>query len=574
MRNFYLSALMLIVALTFLQRHAQAQQGTPNAEQVQTKNKELREKAFAVLESLAGQLNTLQSAENRARIGANIAESLWRRDEPRARALFLQVQDEIKANLTIPDFENRDEIQRFLVFLKLRSDTLERITKYDAEMAYTFFEATPVDFDKAPHYIFENERSIDIRLSHKLAAKNPEVAVRLARKSLERGYSGQLLNVLGRLSGRHKEQALILYKDMVEKIRRSNLMDSSWEERQFIASLARNFRPPQIDELAYREFAGVIISTAAANGCETKSEHDEGTEFCYWTASVLTSFEKIDGRVARLKRWRPEFEEPEEPPPMSQGRMEFIQLLEEGAADDFLELAGKYPDLAPEILQQAMDRARREGDLDLMRKIAADSIVSPEMRESLNEQVRLAERVETFGEEQWAAVQAELNGTPQLQKRIWILAGAAYSAGGNNRKMALKLLTQASQIIETMNPGKEQTENQIQLAMLYCLEKDDRGFAIMESLVPKLNSLVEAAVKLDGYDTSYVRDGEWNMSAGGSLGELLTRLSQGSQLFAWCDFDRAMSLAAQFDRAEIRMMAQLKLAQSILAGPHKRPLIH
>jgi hypothetical protein len=91
--------------------------------------------------------------------------------------------------------------------------------------------------------------------------------------------------------------------------------------------------------------------------------------------------------------------------------------------------------------------------------------------------------------------------------------------------------------------------------------------------LPKLNSLVDAAVKLDGYDTSYLRDGEWNMSANGSIGELLTMLSENAQIFAWSDFDRAMSLTGQFDRAEIRMMAQLKLAQGILAGPYKRRFI-
>jgi hypothetical protein len=40
-----------------------------------------------------------------------------------------------------------------------------------------------------------------------------------------------------------------------------------------------------------------------------------------------------------------------------------------------------------------------------------------------------------------------------------------------------------------------------------------------------------------------------------------------------CDFDRAVSLAAQFDRQELRMMAQLKLAQGILAGPKARMLL-
>ena len=89
----------------------------------------------------------------------------------------------------------------------------------------------------------------------------------------------------------------------------------------------------------------------------------------------------------------------------------------------------------------------------------------------------------------------------------------------------------------------------------------------MESLVPKLNELVDIAVKLDGYDTSYLRDGEWNMSANGSLGEILTRLSERADVFAWSDFDRAVGLASQFERPEIRLMAHLKLAQGILAGP-------
>lgn len=121
-----------------------------------------------------------------------------------------------------------------------------------------------------------------------------------------------------------------------------------------------------------------------------------------------------------------------------------------------------------------------------------------------------------------------------------------------------------------MKPGREQVDAQITLAMFYCSQKNDRGFAIMESLMPKLNELVDAAVKLDGYETRYVRDGEWNMSANGTVGTILTDLSLYAAYFAWCDFDRAVNLAAQFDRTEIRLMAQVKLAQAILTGPPQR----
>jgi hypothetical protein len=121
-----------------------------------------------------------------------------------------------------------------------------------------------------------------------------------------------------------------------------------------------------------------------------------------------------------------------------------------------------------------------------------------------------------------------------------------------------------------MRPGREQIEAQMTLATVYCWEKSDRGFEIMETIMPKINELVAAASKLDGYDNRYLRDGEWNMGGAGSVGSLLTGLSQNAVYFAWCDFDRALSVNAQLERPELRLMGQLKLAQSVLAGPPKR----
>ena len=136
----------------------------------------------------------------------------------------------------------------------------------------------------------------------------------------------------------------------------------------------------------------------------------------------------------------------------------------------------------------------------------------------------------------------------------------------------MKLLNDASVLAETLKPGKEQTEVQIGLAGGYCQENSDRGLAIMESLMPKLNELVSAAAKLDGYDHNNLRYGEWNMSGAGSVGSLLTQLAEHAPYFAWCDFDRAVNLANQFERQELRIMARLKLAQGILAGRPRRTM--
>jgi len=254
----------------------------------------------------------------------------------------------------------------------------------------------------------------------------------------------------------------------------------------------------------------------------------------------------------------------------TEGETELDTAVEEGSIDGVLALAAKYPELAVAAYWHALRIAKANGDLDRMRKIAEDFKGNPEGREEMLNEVARTQRMLTFDDQQLMELQKQLNEAPRLEERVMLLVNAAYRAGASNRKMALQLVNRAEQVVETMTPGKEQSVDQIGVAIMYSIEKDERGFTIMESLVPKLNSLIDAAVKLDGYDTSYIRDGEWNMSAGGSLGELLTQLSDAAQFFAWNDFERAMNLSAQFERSEIRMMAQLKLAQGILAGPHKR----
>jgi len=52
----------------------------------------------------------------------------------------------------------------------------------------------------------------------------------------------------------------------------------------------------------------------------------------------------------------------------------------------------------------------------------------------------------------------------------------------------------------------------------------------------------------------------------------LTGLAQNAVYFGLYDFDRAIALSLQFERREIRMMAQLKLAQGVLEGSPKKSL--
>jgi hypothetical protein len=394
------------------------------------------------------------------------------------------------------------------------------------------------------------------------------VALKLGRQSLARGFSNDLLPLLMQLNRKNKDLALTFYKEIVAKLRNADF--ANWQVLVFAQSLAYRFKPSD-DEEAFRELMNLFITSALANGCGKKtSEPNERISFCYQIGSLVPEMLKVDRvRASQLAQWAPEAEQIESQQ-SSEGLDELRELTRDGTVNEILQLASKYPQIAVESYWQAVVKAEMSGDFEQARKIATQYVDDPEVRRMMLARIDRDQKAITINDERLTEIQRELSKISNPQEKLRLLVSVASRMALNDRNVALKLLNQASGIVETMKPGREQTYAQIGLAMNYCLTKSDRGFVIMESLVPKLNELVSAAMKLDNYDNRYVRDGEWSMTGEGGLGSLLTNLARDSSYFAWCDFDRAVSLAAQFERPEIRMMAQLKLAQAILAGRPSR----
>ncbi|HSE17184.1 MAG TPA: hypothetical protein VLB46_09020 [Pyrinomonadaceae bacterium] len=534
----------------------------------QTADAARREKAIELLESLATQLSNLQSAENRARIGANIADALWKHDEKRARALFISIEDDINWGLNhreINDF--RDEYAS-MVFMQLRTDTVSRIAKHDPELALDFLKATAPTYENPPRSAIERERALEVKLAKQIVASNPDLALKIGRQSLSHGFSDDLLPLLRQLHKKHREQGVTLYKETVRKLRDADFTGRPGTA-EFARSLAESLTPPLADELAFKDLLNILITAALTHRCGKPNEVDEARYFCGQLQLLLPQLQQVAPlQAAQLKHLadsdRQTFED-------SHARYSDLQeALDSGDLDDVLALAEKYPDIQSSIYWQAVMKAQANGDIERARKIANDFNGDPEVRRRLLAQLDESEGLALLTDEQLTKVQTELAKMTRTRDRIVLLADVTNRLGAKNRAAALKLLDQAGGMLETEKSSKEKLGGQLVLSLLYCAQKSDRGLVIMESMVPILNELIGAAVKLDGLETHYMRDGEWNMSADGDLGESLTYLAQNAAYFAWCDFDRAVTLAAQFERIEIRMMAQVKLAQAILAGPPKR----
>lgn len=553
--------LFIIIAIVLLlcSPITHAQETTSNTKDAR------REKAVELLKSLATQVGSLQSPENRARIGANIAESLWKHDENRARALFISIEDDIKLGLQNREIGDATDRLTITVFLKLRADTVQRIAKYDAELALDFLNATePEPQVRNLTGMFTEARDVETQLAKKIAANNPDIALKLGRQALARGFSRELLTLLRQLHRKHRDKGVTLYKETVRRLHDADLVNDD-QALWFASQLATSLPPPAADESAFRELINSLLAIALAKGCD-KQERGGQTRFCDMLSSLAATMEKVDPvRARKLKHLTPDYDEQYET--VERPYVELQEIAEDGTVEEILQLAEKYPRIALSVYVRAMTKAYESGDTERARKIANSYPGNSNERENLVAQLERAIAVPEMTEQELARDLQALEGIRVDRNRAFALNELAAHVGQTNKKMALKMLDQAAGISENLKVPFDRMEALSRLAMSYCRAGSGRGLDIVESQISKLNELIDAAAKLDGFDTRYLRDGEWNMSANGRIGSLLTAMADAAGDFASCDFDRAVSLAGQFERMEIRMMAQTKLAQSILAGP-------
>ena len=552
----YLLPLLLAVALT---------PANTLSQQVNDKQADeaLRQKAYKTLESLAEQIGYLRSDENRARMRSNIAMSLWVHNEAKARELFATVTKEIKAGLADDD---KDPERYFSKpkFVKLREDTALRIAMFDPEWALRFLEET------TPMTVYisdENQHQLNLRIAMLSAGKNADLAVKLGREAINRGVYRLQLGLIYELDKKSRKHASALLAELVRVVPNWSIR-SFMEHEQFYISLARLVEPTLGRDPAFRDLMKYFTDVALEAGCGNK-KYGDNDGFCYRLGLVVPFMEKVDAkRVAPLKHlarkaafpyeWSPEISD-------------YAEAYENGSVDDLLAMIPKYPELRDVgqifVIRKIVD----SGDFERARKLLNEfRWLEPSSQTLSAKEIDAAQRI--VNEDTSAEILKAAKELPSDGEAFFYLFRMATGIGPGNPQTTTKLLDRTSELLDKVLVEKQHMQYQIGIAVRYCQVKSDRCFTMMEPIIRKMNELVSAASKLNGFDNRYLSNGEWNMTAEGGVGSLLTMIAQNAVYFALCDFDRAIAVSSLFERREIRMMAQLKLAQGVLDGPPKKPL--
>ena len=165
---------------------------------------------------------------------------------------------------------------------------------------------------------------------------------------------------------------------------------------------------------------------------------------------------------------------------MPQFHDEVRELVTEGNLEEIFSFALQHRGREENLYLQAMWLAKDMGNFELARKIASDPRVTPAAQRIMLARLEEDQGRVSLNEEKRLEELKHINEFPQAKDRAMYLISLANRAGPSESKTVLKLLNQASEIVDSMKSGSEKDDAHLRLAVSYCLQKSDRGAQIRQ----------------------------------------------------------------------------------------------
>ena len=386
----------------------------------------------------------------------------------------------------------------------------------------------------------------------------------MGRETLRKGVSYSLFSLLSQIAAKNKDLAQTLHKEIVDRLRNEDLSKNN-EAAGAAWNLLYSFQPPQANEDAYRELVETLATLvlSAASNTATRNSQNYSSQF----PSLMPQVEKYaPAHLPMLRQLAQSIKRTADP----NARMyqELNELNQRGTVEDILALASRYgPEFQTHIYQQAAWKAVSGGDVNRARQIVSEFVTDPGQRRQMLEQIDNQLLWNSVNESKIAEARQLLSKVKSVEQRVQILVNLATNvANKGDKKQALDLLTEARAILDSAPVNLVRFTAQLQLAQGYSSIDAPQSVALMQSIVVQINQLVAAAVVLDGFENRYLQDGEWMKPGYTSLGNLVNSIEQNLGVLALQDAGGARSLSDQLERPEIRLMAQLEIAQALGQG--------
>ena len=565
------------------------QLGQESGEEKEKAQKELERKALSLLDDTLQSAQVLKLAENRAVIRAQAADLLWKRDEKRARTLFRDAVLELAAASGAAAAKDDRASWRLT---ELRPQLLYMVAARDPQLALDLLHETrPTSGgDSAQGSMMgDQESNLEQAIAAQAAENDPKAALKMAEESLDKGVNFGVLNVLERLRQKDPDSAKKLAGEVIEKLQ-GDTLSRGQEEMSIAFSLLRTVLLPQSPQLYYfgpspasgsaekpkplvledgdlRSLADLVTGAALRDSAASGA-----FGLTMQLRPLLPQLEKlVPARAAQLRLKIAEMDKALDP--RTKAWMQLNSALNEGlngaSPDAMLEAAAKAP---PEMRQNYYSLAAmklvQSGDTERARQVINDNLRGQE-REQMLAQVdgaTVARAVEKGNLDEARGLVARIQSKERRAGALAQLAAALAAKG--DKKGAAQLLEEARGLVDRQPDNDKEVEALLEVARGYALVEPAKTFEMIDPLIDQANDMLAAASLLEkfGAGQGMFRKGEMILAPGlSNIGGMYGRYVKALAELARVDFDRTRSEADRFRHEEVRLMARLVIAQSVLS---------
>jgi hypothetical protein len=599
--------LLISFSLALLSPWPAAAQGDEKekAQKEGEKRQELERKTLAMLDEVATQALSLRLPENRALVLANAADLLWTHDEKRARTLFWDALNNLTSTIgpaedgsTVSDSTTKDSktkestakdsttkrstndkaqsLNQYFATFNVRQEFLRKVARRDPQLALDMLRATrqpPPEQPVSANYHLPDESDLEQEIANEAAARDPKRAVQIARESLSKGFTFQLLGLLFNLNQRSPEAASEFAGDVIDKLQTTNAATDAAAWWTAIGLLRSARTPPDVpgensavlgwgrlklSDDQRRELVGIVTDatlSASANA-----------NFLSAVSQVMPDVEQFaPDRAVKIRMKLAER-------PLTKEQTEFGQydaLVSKGTPEELLRAAAGANDSRRDALfQAAAMKAVMKGKADALRELIKSEVDDAGQRNRLNDLLDEQQMGWDLNHGDTEGLQKLLPSIRLKEKRAEAMAQMAILLEKNGKHdEALKLLDEAQALVKVDLQSQTQSEALMTVLLACSLVDPTRAFAAIEPIVDRVNDSLAKLLLLDKLIKSgFVKSDEIILQHPGiiSLDFAIFKYGQGIVALAKADFNRTKAMADRLQRNELRVMARLLIAQALL----------
>ena len=537
---------------------------------------ELDKKTLALLNEIASGAWGLKLPENRVYVMASTADLLWPYDDKRARNLYWEALNSInqsnsKNNEPLSKADREKILQSYFLTLRLRQTILRKVAHHDSQLALDMLRATRQVPPKelGPDSSFSAERQLEQEIAGEIAARDPAYALQLARESLAKGLTLELVNLLQQLQQHDSEKASLFAGDMITKLQTANV---ATDFRASIIALylvqgsrtrelrAGELKPLSLTDDQKRGLIEMLISAALSASANSN--------LLFQINEVMPEIEQFfPERRAALERKLATFNDT-----LTKDQRDLNTqntLIQRGMQNELVRVVGSADDNTREhIYQQAAIIAVARGSTDDFREFLSKEVSDSEERRKILDFLDAEEISTAAGRKQIEYLRKLLPKIERKEERARAMAELAVLLKEKGEAAeAVTLLDEAATMIKTNLKDEKQTNALLSLLCAYAIVDPPKAFVLAERTVDRANSQISLLMLLDRVVKSgAVKKSEIILDQAGimPLDFLVLKYGKGVAALARSDFNRTRALADRFDRNELRLLAQLLIVKGLL----------